>query len=209
MPVFFLKRLDPATGSALYEARIEIDDPGRLAAALEIEDDDEMTYSYFLDEGDVERVAALFTLPLDLDPDLDYIERDGQTRHAPYLIHTDFELPLMLEGRKPLAVFSSDPESDWFDELKARFAPHIAAATFVERDVTLLRSYRDFSYPVRTLLYAQPAEAWRIQAYLDLWSEGAWDETHERREGELLGYEDWQIDWWLERPWRPKRQPRD
>ncbi|WP_312858555.1 hypothetical protein [Rhizobium sp. G21] len=157
----------------------------------------------------MDRVAALFTPPLDLDADLEYIEPDNALRRTPYLIHTEFELPLMLEGRKPLAVFSSDPESDWFDELKSRFAPHVAAKTFVERDDLTTWEHRGVSHPIRKLLYALSAEAWRIQAYLDLWSEGAWDDTHERREGELLGYEDWQIDWWLNRPWRPKPQPRD
>jgi hypothetical protein len=209
VPVFYLQRLDPATGSALAEARFEIEDTARLAAALEIEGDDDMGCSYVLEEGDASRIATLFTPPLDLDPDLDYIEPDSALRRTPYLIHTDFELPLMLEGRKPLAVFTGDSESDWLDEVKARFAPHVAAETFVERDDLTSREHRDFTHPIRKLLYAQPAEAWRIQAYLDLWREGAWDDTHERREGELLGYEDWQIDWWLNTPWRPKRQPRD
>ncbi|MDH6269164.1 hypothetical protein M2360_004590 [Rhizobium sp. SG_E_25_P2] len=44
MPVFYLQRLDPATGSALAEARFEIEDTARLAAALGMEGDDGLSH---------------------------------------------------------------------------------------------------------------------------------------------------------------------
>jgi hypothetical protein len=49
--------------------------------------------------------------------------------------------------------------------------------------------------------FAIPDQDWRIDAYVRLAENGCkngWDDTHERRQGELLGYEDWQNDWWIE-----------
>ncbi|MDH2357806.1 hypothetical protein QCM77_45460 [Bradyrhizobium sp. SSUT18] len=50
----------------------------------------------------------------------------------------------------------------------------------------------------RMLFYALLGHEWRVDAMLSLLSEpGAWSDGRERRFGELLGYEDWQVDYWL------------
>ena len=48
--------------------------------------------------------------------------------------------------------------------------------------------------------YTLPGHEWRVKALHELFdSPGPWTAIHERRQGELLGYEDWQNDIWLER----------
>jgi len=50
----------------------------------------------------------------------------------------------------------------------------------------------------RRLFYALPGHEWRVDAMLTLLTEpGAWSDDRERRFGELLGYEEWQNDYWL------------
>ena len=53
---------------------------------------------------------------------------------------------------------------------------------------------------IQEVYFALPGHEWRIDAYVQLLESaaGAWDDSHERRQGELLGYEDWQNDWWIE-----------
>lgn len=122
------------------------------------------------------------------------------TEDRPYLIHTNRELGLMLKGNKPLAVFF-DAEGYWSDVLLRyirMFDRHIASGHLVRRD--------HFTYPTKNerfiwhrILFALPAEEWRIDAMIELKSDGSWSVDHERREGELLGYEDWMNDYHLAR----------
>jgi hypothetical protein len=126
----------------------------------------------------------------------------------PYLVHTGFELPLMLDGRKPLAVFSDVWPAAWLEDVLKRFEPHVQAGCFVQRiaDAPLAHAgpVRPGDRRLRRILFALPAEAWRIDAYLALWNAEAgsgWTMDSERREGTLLGYEDWQNDWWMEHGW--------
>jgi hypothetical protein len=50
----------------------------------------------------------------------------------------------------------------------------------------------------RRLFYTLPGHEWRVDAMLVLLNEpGAWSDDRERRFGELLGYERWQIDYWM------------
>ena len=122
----------------------------------------------------------------------------------PYRVHTNFELGMMLRGEKPLTVFY-----DWEDAIHPAvkryirmFDRHVAAGRFVRRDVM---TPRDDALNVPggwMVLFALPNEAWRIEAMIDLKKSLGpvdWSAAHERREGELLGYEDWQNDIWLAR----------
>ncbi len=57
----------------------------------------------------------------------------------------------------------------------------------------------------QAVYFALPDEAWRIEAYQRLMedpSRSGWTEAMERRLGELLGYEDWQNDYWAD--WRAR-----
>jgi len=55
------------------------------------------------------------------------------------------------------------------------------------------------SYVLHHILFALPEEQWRIDAMIDLKSSLTWSRDHERRERELLGYEDWMNDHFLDR----------
>ncbi|WP_210180568.1 hypothetical protein [Rhodoplanes sp. Z2-YC6860] len=52
----------------------------------------------------------------------------------------------------------------------------------------------------RTVFYTPKGEEWRIPAHKLIWRASAkgWNETFERLEGMLFGYEDWQCDWWID-----------
>ena len=122
----------------------------------------------------------------------------------PYLIHTNFELPLMLEGRKPLAVFQDGYPSEWFDEFLAPFAPFVASGQIICRTVDTpvpdLKQRRPDLEGLRDVYFSLPGEEWRIDAYIDEITNGTgdWNDDLERLQGSLLGYEDWQNDWWIE-----------
>ena len=48
--------------------------------------------------------------------------------------------------------------------------------------------------------YALPDQEWRIDAIIELRENfERWNSEMERAEGSLLGYSDWQNDWWIER----------
>ena len=119
-------------------------------------------------------------------------------RSLPYQIHTNRELGLMLAGSKPLAVFV-DGEG-CFPEVVLRYLRHfdryVATGRLLRRD-HLSRDRWQPSYVSHRVLFALPSAAWRIDAMIELKESNHWSHDHERREGELLGYEDWQNDYWL------------
>jgi len=197
-----LQDLDPQTGAPRAEMRVFVRDIGELCAALKIEGDPGLSGSYDLDQEDLATVGVLCMPPVQIDPRLRVMTSWHWLRDVPYLIHTGYELPLMLEGRKPLAAFTGERGSPWLEEARARFALPVQSGRLVERmvDAAAPGGLYNCAAPliVRRLLYAVAGQQWRIDAYLDLWEGKAhgWSPAMERREGELLGYEDWQNDWW-------------
>jgi hypothetical protein len=121
------------------------------------------------------------------------------TQDYPYLLHTGAELELMLQGTKPLAVFC-DALASSFDEAiipEQAFAPYVDTGRIVKRTYVVGEQPNQW----RRVLYALPQEAWRIDAYLLMWDvaeKSGWNETLERMEGRLLGYEDWQCDFHIQ-----------
>jgi hypothetical protein len=120
-------------------------------------------------------------------------------RQLPYLVHTNRELGLMLRGVKPLAYFMDvvGREPDICIRYWRMFDRHVAAGRLIRREV--IEAFHDLpQLEYRQLFYALPGHAWRIDAVLMLLNEpGDWSDDRERRFGELLGYEVWQIDYWL------------
>ncbi|MDQ0472447.1 hypothetical protein [Labrys wisconsinensis] len=215
---FVLQGIDPAMGSPALEARFRVDDVAVLRAALgDLADgrDPDLEWVYPLERAHLDAIEQRFGASIG----------DGAyevmllpwhfTREAPYLNHGGFELPLMLEGRKPFAKFSNVYPDEWFDDVIGRFDPFVQEGRFVRRIVT-----RPFDEPARwhdggivdgfrEVYFALPGEEWRIDAYLLLVEVGlkaGWNDALERYEGSLLGYEDWQTDWWLE-ALRSRRRP--
>ena len=109
----------------------------------------------------------------------------------PYVLHTNRELGLMLSGKKPLAMFADG--KDCFPEAVSRylrlFDRHLATGMLVRRDCHV--------GTIHHIYFALAGEEWRIDAMIELKSKDTWSENDERREGELLGYEDWMNDHFL------------
>jgi hypothetical protein len=120
-------------------------------------------------------------------------------RQLPYLVHTNRELGLMLRGDKRLAYFMDvvGREPDICIRYWRMFDRHVAAGRLIKREVIEAIPDRP-QLEYRRLFYALPGHEWRVDAMLTLLNEpGAWSDGRERRFGELLGYESWQIDYWL------------
>lgn len=114
----------------------------------------------------------------------------------PYLVHTNRELGLMLRGEKPLARFARELSAPVpvLERYFRMFDRHVAEGRFVKRTVMPYPKA-----PFQSVYYALPGEEWRIDAMIELLSGDGWTLADERREGELLGYSDWQNNIWIER----------
>ena len=138
------------------------------------------------------------------------VARAHWIRDVPYLVHTGYELFLMLEGVKPFAKFIVHyPEEPGEFPEEALFEPHVRAGTLIKR----VMPDEPFATPIkassgrvfeglRQLFYARPGEEWRVDAYILVARQlvyGPWNDTLERLEGSLLGYTDAENDWWIAR----------
>jgi hypothetical protein len=161
-----------------------------------------------LDDEDVVRIGQTFGIDIGKSECRVYLRPRRPMDELPYKIHTNRELDLMLNGRKPLAAFVEDyPRETAYEVIpESKFEPYVLSGRFVKRE----KIYRSLASTdprrdearrsIRRVLYAQTAEAWRIDAYLLLHETAelsGWNEGFERMEGTLLGYEQWQNDAYL------------
>jgi hypothetical protein len=213
---FVLQAADPDTGCPVLEARFCVSDLAKLREVLgEAADrDPSLEWVYPLEPGQLAEIERRFGASIAAGEREVTLVPWYPGPKAPYLNHTGFELALMLEGRKPFAKFADGYPSEWLDELIRKFDPFVREGHFVARILT-----RPFSklgrFPdgrvmegVREFYVAERGQEWRIEAYLLLQEVGlkaGWNDALERYEGSLLGYEDWQNDWWIEHV-RQKRQ---
>ena len=124
--------------------------------------------------------------------------------------HTGRELDLMLEGKKPLAMFYAEvgefPDEELVPEDK--FASFVDSGRFVRGETTEEGQHHPklgSNVRVKYVFFALRAEAWRIEAMKLLRRESGksgWSETCERMEGSLLGYTDEENDAHIERALR-------
>ncbi|PWW01982.1 hypothetical protein DFR52_102647 [Hoeflea marina] len=206
--IFVLKGFDAVTDTVRAECRVCISDLDQLRAILAPESatDPNLKGLYVgLSEIDMQQIGALCIPPIVPDAILTGISRPSFALEAiPYLIHTNFELPLMLEGRKPLAAFRDGYPSDWFDELLEPFEPFVATGQILRRIIDTpmpdLKQREPNLDGLRDVLFALPEQEWRIDVYIKniLNRTRDWDDDLERLQGSLLGYEDWENDWWIE-----------
>jgi hypothetical protein len=205
---FVLQGFDPVTETVCVEWRVSIDDLDALRKILapDSDGDPELKMGTYqnLSKRDMRRIGRLCRPPVEPDTIYTAISRPFIFAHVPYMVHTNFELPLMLDGRKPLAVFGSGYPSDWFDDYLAPFEPFVESGQIVRRIVDRpmphIKERRPDLDGIRDVFFALPGEEWRIDAYIALFENrtGEWNDDLERREGSLLGYDDWQNDWWIE-----------
>jgi|SRR5579859_5286153 len=203
---FVLQALDPDHGSPVLEALFSVNEVEDLRALLaDARDDPALERGYFLDAVELAVINERFAIGFDPDGREVLLQSWHSIRDIPYLIHTGYELPLLLEGRKQLARFSEayPPNHHWNEE---KFDRYVAEGT-LHKEVVV----EPFEQPIhlrdgkvvegtRTVYYARKGEEWRIPASKLVWSAAAksgWSADFERMEGMLFGYEDWQNDWWL------------
>ncbi len=145
---------------------------------------------------DLEQLKAVLAPESDSDPDLDNLyaglsnlkcrksahcacrrssgcHSDGHRSTAPalsgtpYLIHTRFELPLMLDGRKPLAAFGMSIHpigSTTFSRHSNLCGLRKILRRIIDTPVPALKQHHPGLEGMRDVLFALPDQAWRIDA---------------------------------------------
>jgi hypothetical protein len=210
---FLIEAFDLEQWCPVLQAMLPVDDPEVLRAILAgaADSDPELEKTYFLDEEEVAAIVATFDVsfdPAQLDSqDLEIgLSRWQPSRQTPYLTHTRYELPLLLEGRKKLARMSDLYPPITF-EGEDRFEHWVTKGVLHREEVKEpfdkpVQTSRGQTYLGQRIVYYTPkGEEWRIPASKLIWDaagkSGGWNEYFERLEGMLFGYEDWQNDWWI------------
>lgn len=203
---FVLQAYHPEYACPAFETMFTVERLEELQALLgpDARRDPEIRLRYWLEPADLAALSQRFGVTFDSgDRDVALL-RWLSTREPPYLVHTGYELPLMLDGRKKLARFHHEyPPHDhgWEDQFD-RFVEQ--GLLHKEVDVEPFeKPHRTAGGHVfeglRTAWYTPKGEEWRIQAFRLIVKAGVpWNDTLERLEGMLYGYEDWQNDWWEE-----------
>jgi hypothetical protein len=180
--------------------------PIRSILGLGAADDAELECLYHLDDDQIAAIVAAFGTfdPRQLSNKAEikiWLFRLPGTIETPYLVHTNWELPLLLEGRKKLARFYDCYPSPLFDCEEA-FDRWVANGVLHKEvvDEPLEKPIEKW-LGCRTVYYTPKGEEWRIPAHKLIQDasgkSGGWNEHFERLEGMLFGYEDWQNDWWI------------
>jgi hypothetical protein len=92
-------------------------------------------------------------------------------------------------------VYPGDSDSRIIPEDK--FEPFVRKGTISRREYIELGPH----HKIRMVIFALPAEEWRIDAYILMRNASrsvGWNDGFERMEGYLLGYEEWQCDAYFE-----------
>ena len=121
---FVLQALDPDHGSPVFEAAFFVSEIEDLRTLLvDAGDDPTLERGYFLDAAEIAAINQRFATAFDPDGREVLPEPWRSIRDVPYLIHTCYELPLLLEGRKQLARFNEayPPDHHWNEEKFDRY----------------------------------------------------------------------------------------
>ena len=213
---FILQALDPDHGSPVLEALFRVSQLEDLRPLVSEcgEDDPELEGACTLQADEVTAITSRFGVSFDPEGRETRLCSWDWWREMPYLSHNGYELPLLLEGRKPFARMSQCyPPENHFNE--DRF-DHYVEQGLIHKEVVV----EPFAEPYRVngrvyegqriVYYTRKGEEWRIPASKLLWSAALktrWSDDFERMEVMLFGYEDWQCDWWIAHR-RARRQER-
>ena len=125
---------------------------------------------YTLDAGDLDAINRHFGLAFDPGGRVTRLAKWTSIREPPYLVHTGFELVLMIEGRKPFARMgdSYPPHQHYDEDLFDRYV----ALGILHKEVQLEPFAEPVRYPdgrilegLRTVYYTLKGEEWRIPAW--------------------------------------------
>lgn len=201
---FILYAIDDDLTYPCLATRFQTTDLAKLRRALSIDDAEDPSIEgiYTLSSQEAASLCEAFGLNFDHGQrDVVLFKDNEKWANCPYLFHTGYELPLLLQGRKKLAFMHYDSHNDDSQRLKARF-DHYVAEGMLHAEQEIFDVGGTPNRRIETIYYTPKGEEWRIRALKLIQSNsgaaGGWTEIHERLEGTLMGYEEWQNDWWLE-----------
>lgn len=164
-----------------------------VAAILDVATPELTEHLFYLEKSELDGLSSMLALRFS-EPDGDVVlTRSQLIDSAPYLVHTNFELALMLDGRKPFAMFLDEESSGILKEVRAYFQPYVDSGAIIERVAPFVQD----KFRLVHILYVLPNEEWRFDAYAELMSERRWTDESEYRLGRLLGYTEEQCQWWI------------
>jgi hypothetical protein len=202
---FFLQAMDADLGCPVLEAAFDVADLDELRALLGscADDDPELRHCYFVDTGELAAIGERFGVAFDPGDREVQLNRWDSLRAIPYLVHTRYELPLLLNGTKKFAWFLEvyPPYNHHNEELFDRYVAegllhkeiHLEPFPEPHTDGRVIEGSRD-------AYYTPKGEEWRIRAWKLVHTASRkteWNEDFERIQGMLFGYEEWQMDWWI------------
>ncbi|MFM0114707.1 hypothetical protein [Paraburkholderia nemoris] len=116
---------------------------------------------------------------------------------VPYLIHTGYELPLFLSGKKKLGWLDLHPDLNAFEEFRLECFENFVRSGLLRKQERLVKDKRGIWGQI---FYTSPDEEWRLQAYEMAKSAsgraGGWSEGFEEMLGLLMGYGEDENRWW-------------
>ncbi|WP_217591164.1 hypothetical protein [Burkholderia sp. GbtcB21] len=123
-------------------------------------------------------------------------ERDD--RRPPYLIHTGFEAPLFINGKKKLGWLDLSPGMSLFEKFRMECLERLVNQGELEKyDRTII----DGDGARGRIFYSSPGEGWRVKTYEVLQkvsaTTGGWNSGYEEMLGALMGYSDDENRWWI------------
>jgi hypothetical protein len=204
---FILQAIDPDLGHPVFEAMFIVERPEELRAILgeAAAEDPDLDFFYTLEPDELTVINRTFEVPFDPKGRTTCLYKWTRRREVPYLIHTGYELALLLEGRKQFARMYFEypperhPEEDRFDRYVAQGVLHKEVE--LEPFARPIRGKFGQTFEgVRYAYYTRKGEEWRISAWKLVSKASAkagWNESFERLDGMLFGYEEWENDWWI------------
>ena len=134
---FILQALDPDHGSPVIEALFRVDELEDLRSLISeySANDPSLEWSYALQADEVAAITSRFDMSFDPEGRETCVRAWNWWREVPYLSHEGYELPLLLEGRKPFARMSDvyPPEQHIGEE---RFDRYVAQG-LIHKEVVL------------------------------------------------------------------------
>lgn len=206
---FFLQALDPDHGCPVLEVAFYVVDLRELRDVLGLcaNGGPELGYSYTIDAGELAAINKRFGVAFDPGGREVRLGCRNGLRAIPYLVHTNYELPLPLDGTKLFARMG-DVYPPHLHDGEERFDRYVAQG-LLHKEVCVEPFPKPYRLKdgrviagVREVYYdnTPKGEEWRIQAWKLIHAAArkcGWNDDFERLEGMLFGYTDWQMDWWI------------
>jgi hypothetical protein len=189
-----IENIEPETHCWLEQFFVEDDDLDALKRLLDI-DVFELHRVYEIDAGKIAALEGRYGFQFRDKTPIGVISFSEKLFKWPANhIHTNRELRLMLDGKKPFAAFTVEVgrEAEVVVLWQSLFQPYVDQGRFIKREEEdRMTSQSGAPVKLRRICYAIPGEEWRIDAFLALWrmtKKSGWNNGFEKMEGYLYGY---------------------